>query len=428
MQTADRYPLLDRAPIRQAMADGIARSRGQALAAGVLFLRLRRLREVGVLFGYEVGDALMAAVDGRIAEALRAGDRHWRVGDDCFVLSLPLLRDAGHAALAAGKLVRTLQSPLQAGGRRILPVVGIGIALFPEHGDDPETLWRQADQACQEAGHSGDRYAFYSVPGGQAAFSDEDLHAAIVSNQLELHLQPILDLRSGRLDRCEALSRWNHPLLGPVPPQMFVSVAEQTGLIAELTRWGLNVALRHVSDGWSGEGDGGGPGVAVNVAVDALQQAGFVDQVLDQLRFWKVPSEKLTIEITESGLMQNQERCERQLRALREAGVGVAIDDFGTGYSSMAYLHRLPANELKIDRSLVGDMRNDVRARKLVASIIDVAHGLGMLAVAEGVEDGETLALLRAMECDHAQGYYIGAPGPVAEVLPKLGRDTLPGL
>lgn len=416
--------MLNREPLRTTLRDAIARSRETGMACAVMLLRVRRLREVGVLFGHDVADALMESVAARIAEVLRAGDGCARAGDDSFLLSLPALRDAGHAALAAGKLVRVLQSPTAAGMRKVSPVVDIGIAMCPQHGEDPAALWRFADQACEEARRGSDRFAFYRASDPRAMFSDDDLREAMDANQLNLHLQPILDLASGRLDRCEALARWTHPRLGPVPPEIFVRVAEQTGLIAELTRWSLNVALRGVSANWGGIDPAEAPMISVNVAVDALLLPGFVDQVLDMLRFWAVAPGKLTLEITESALMHDQEQGVRLLQILRDAGVGIAIDDFGTGYSSLAYLHRLPANELKIDKSFVRSMVPDARARALVASIIDVSRHLGMRSVAEGVEDAATLELLRSLGCDHAQGYLIGEPASTGVWLPKLAAQA----
>ncbi len=403
------------ASLQNAIGDAAASSR----TLGLMVLRIRRLRETARMLGYDVGDALVDAVHALLATALREGDRVWRVGEGEFALVLPGLRDRNHAALAAGKVLRGLGEPLQAAGRAVLPVVSIGIAAAPDDDTEARALYRKADEACERANAGIDRYAFYEPPRRAFDFDHADLRDALAANRLELYLQPIADLREGgRVDRCEALSRWLHPVLGAIPPDAFVQMAEQTGLIAELTRWSLNVALRHVAQS---------PvlfSVAVNVAVDALRQPGFPEQVLDLLALWNVPPGQLLLEITETGLMTDPAHCEHVLRRLREAGIGVAIDDFGTGYSSMAYLRRLPASELKIDQSFVRDMREDPRAHKLVGSMIDVSHHLGLTTVAEGVEDAETLAMLRAMGCDHAQGYHIGRPAPAAEVVGGLASGA----
>ena len=324
--------------------------------------------------------------------------------------------------------MRVLHAPLEAAGQQVLPLVSVGIATAPDDATESELLCRRADQACEDAHFISERTAFYSAPEHASAFAHGDLRDALAGNQLELFLQPIADLRSGRIDRCEALSRWTHGTLGPIPPDAFVRMAEQTGLIGELTRWSLNVALRHIAEAIaSGAPQRQVPSVAVNIAVDSLLQPGFLEQMRDLLRFWNVPPAQLVLEITESGLMTDPAYCERILRELRGEGIGIAIDDFGTGYSSMAYLRQLPANELKIDRSFVMDMRDDARAQKLVASMIDVSHHLGMTTVAEGVEDAETLSLLQSLGCDFAQGYHIGRPAPAALVMATLcaGKDRI---
>ena len=388
---------------------------------GLLLVRIRRLRETNRLLGYETGEAFVDAVQAAIGSALRQGDCTWRIGEGEFAVVLPGLRDRNHAALAAAKLLRVLSAPLQAAGRPVLPVVSIGIATAPGDARTARALCRDADEACEHANAGSERYAFYSAPKRVFDFDHADLGEALAGNRLLLYLQPILDLHSGRIDRCEALSRWQHDTLGAIPPDAFVRLAEQTGQIAELTRWSFNVALRHVAEA-AAPGGVAPFAVSVNVAVDALRQPGFLEQVTDVLGFWNVPPSRLMLEITESGLMTDPAYCARVLAQLREAGIGVAIDDFGTGYSSMAYLRRLPASELKIDQSFVRDMRDDPRAQKLVASMIDVSHHLGMTTVAEGVEDAETLDMLRAMGCDHAQGYHIGYPAPAAGVALRLAR------
>jgi diguanylate cyclase len=412
--------MLNRLPLFETLEAGIADAEASGRPLGLLLVRLRRLRETNRLFGYDVGEAFVDAVQASIERAVRTQDRVFRIGDGEFAVLLPALRDRNHAALAAAKLVRVLQSPLEAMGQSLLPLVSVGIAAAPLDAADAQALCRCADQACEEANLASERFAFYRPPRTATDLAHADLRDALAGNRLELYLQPMTDLRSGRTDRCEALARWSHPVLGTVAPDVFVRLAEQTGLIGELTRWSLNATLRHLSEALEAADADRVPSVAVNVAVEALRQPGFVEQVLDLLRFWDVPASHLGLEITESGLMTDPAQCRRTLGRLREHGIGVAIDDFGTGYSSMAYLRDLPASELKIDRSFVMDMRRDPRAEKLVASMIDVSHHLGMTAVAEGVEDADTLALLRTLGCDHAQGYHVGRPVPAAEAMERL--------
>ena len=395
-----------------------ARESAPDALCGVAFVRAQRLRELEWAHGYGATAQVHAGVRQALTTALRPGDLLFEIGECDFATVLPALRNRNHAGLAAAKLARVVQMPVLVDGQEVRLPYAVGAAVAPEDGEDPETLCKHADQACASAAGTADRHALYA--GGEIAVPvpHEALRMAIAGNRLELALQPILDLRTGRLDRCEALSRWNHPDAGAIGPDVFVRVAEQTGLIGELTRWSLNVALRNLS-ALPRELR---PVVSVNVAVDALEQPDFVEQVQQLLRFWNVDPAHLMVEVTESGIMRDLPGSERRLSRLRDGGIGVAIDDFGTGYSSMAYLRRLPASELKIDKSFVRDMYGDPRAAKLVASMIDVSHHLGMHTVAEGVEDAETLELLRALGCEYAQGYHIARPAPAANVLATLAQ------
>lgn len=382
---------------------------------GVLMLRTQRVREFSLLFGYQAGERAAEAMHAAIVAAVRAEDEvHW-IGESDFAVLLPGLRNHEQAVLAAAKLVRVLQVPLDAGDApEMLASVAVGAAICPRDGAQPELLCRLADSACDVAAASGDRFALYRAPEVPTAFAHVELREAIVGNRLQLFLQPIVDLRSGRADGAEALSRWDHAGSGAIAPDTFVHVAEQTGLIGELTRWNINAALRHAS---GLHGDGIPLRISINLSVHVLQQHSFLEHVRDIARLWKVPAEAIVLEVTESGLMQDLQHCEQMLRRLRDHGFGIAIDDFGTGYSSMAYLKRLPATELKIDRSFVVDMHEDARTQKLVGSMIDVSHHLGMSVVAEGVENQAALDRLRTMGCDHAQGYHLGRPMPAGDLV-----------
>jgi diguanylate cyclase len=410
--------MLNRSRLFAALEGRIAEADRTGAKLAVLMLRTQRMREFDLLFGYQAGeqaaDAMRAALDG----ALRPVDEVIPIGECDFVMILPGLHDRNHAALAAAKLMRTLQVPLEVGGRPFLAPAAIGGAVYPDDGADAELLCRHADIACTEAASDSERFALYASPELPDAFVHGDLRDAIVRNQLMLFLQPIVALQGGRRARAEALSRWTHPLHGVIAPEAFIDVAEQTGLISELTRWNFNVALRHAAQAR----EAGHPlALSLNVSIVLLQQPTFAEQVLGMLRLGNVPTELVTLEVTESGLMRDLVYCERVLRQLRDHGFGIAIDDFGTGYSSMAYLKKLPATELKIDKTFVLDMARDARVVKLVGSMIDVSHHLGLEVVAEGVEDAETLELLRGLGCDQAQGYHLGRPLPAAQTLAVLG-------
>lgn len=409
--------MLNRATLFATLQSRIDAAVAASEPLGLLIVRTQRLREFNLLFGYAAGDHAVAAMHAVIRAAVHPQDEVVAIGECDFAVIVPGLRNRQHLALAAAKLVRVLQTPLDAGGQEMLASIAVGGAVCPEDSRDADLLCRLADGACDEALGNGDHFALHQAAESAPQFAHGDLRVAIAGNQLRLFLQPIQHLGSGRIDRAEALSRWTHAELGAIPPDVFIRVAEQTGLIGELTRWNINAVLRHAADAL---GAGEGLIVSINLSVWSLQQSGFVEQVQDLVRLWNIAPERVVLEVTESGLMGDMKHCARVLQQLRDASFGIAIDDFGTGYSSMAYLKRLPVTELKIDKSFVMDMASDVRMEKLVGSMIDLSHHMGLEVVAEGVEDAATLQRLRDMGCDFAQGYHIARPAPAAEVVAQL--------
>ena len=405
--------MLNRAQAFDALARLLTQVAGDAPAA-VLLVRVQRMRDIELSFGYEVAESLAHELERRLRDVLRPGDTLVRTGESDLLVLLPHLHGRAHAALAAAKIVRALQAPVSTATGDVHPLVLVGIALCPEDGDTPELLCRRADRACDDAAVNVERVAFWRAPPIPLEAVQAALRAAITANQLQLHLQPIQRMADGRIVSYEALSRWTHPVLGAVPPALFIGVAERSGQIVDLTRWTLNVGLRHLAELRRVDPE---VRLAVNLSVEVLQLPGFVDQVFDLMRLWCVPPNGLMLEVTESALMRDVGQCERLLAALRAGGVRVAIDDFGTGYSSMAYLHRLPVDTLKIDRSFIQEMATDARARRLVGTMIELAHHLGIGVVAEGVETPESLAQLSALGCDHIQGYLIGRPAAAEDVV-----------
>ncbi|VXB44880.1 conserved hypothetical protein [Luteimonas sp. 9C] len=407
--------MLNRAAV---LADVAARVRQASPDAplGVLVLRAQRVRDIELTLGYAAGEALGHAMQDALEAAVRPGDRVIRIGAHDFLVLLPALRGRSHAALGAAKFVRALQQPLDFDGQRAQPIVVAGIAMAPEDGEDPELLCRRADRACDDAMHGVERYAFWTAPPIPLDTLHDDLRAAIADNRLSVHLQPVAVLPDRVIHGYEALSRWTHPRLGRIPPDVFIGVAERGGTIGELTRWNVNVALRHLA---TLRASGKPVRISINLSAVALQVPGFVDQVLDLLRLWNVPGDALVFEITESALMRDVERCSHLLAQLRAGGVRIAIDDFGTGYSSLAYLRQLPVDAIKIDRSFIRDMVGDLRARRIVGTMIELAHDLDLVVVAEGIEDEATLALLQDAGCDAVQGYLIGRPALADDVVQR---------
>ena len=313
--------------------------------------------------------------------------------------------------------MRTLEEPFMVEGLALAVGASIGIALCPEHARDTDTLLRRADVAMYVAKRNNQGYAVYDRAQDQhspdrLALAGE-LWQAIERGQMVLHYQPKLDLADGHVCGVEALVRWQHPQYGLVPPDQFIPLAEQTGLIDPLSTWVLDAALRQ-SQIWRRQGLD--LTMAVNLSMRTLHDPRLPATIADLLERWSVPAESLHVEITESSLMAEPTRALEILERLRAMGVGITIDDFGTGYSSLAYLKRLPVNDLKIDRSFVMDMVSDESARVIVHSTIDLAHNLGLRVIAEGVEDAETWAMLRELGCDQMQGFYASRALPAAEL------------
>jgi len=391
---------------------------------GVMLLRLRRFREFNIHFGYENGDRLVAAAFGLIRQALRPVDEIFQVGACDFAILLPDLHNPDHAMLAASRMIRLFQEPIAIGDRSILADVAIGVALCPEHGDNPDRLFRCAERAYTAALHSIDRYAVYAPAAGELSISHEDLHEAIVNNRLELYLQPIWDLRYGRIAGVESLARWNSPRWGMVEPSLFIPLAEQTGLITPLTRWSLNNSLHHCAQA---RRMGLDFPFSINLSPRVFSERGIVEQILGALRIWDVSPEALILEVTETAVMDDPEQSSRLLHRLRDEGLRIAIDDFGIGHSTFAYLQNTPATELKIDKSFVCNMLDDQRAWQLVHSMVELGKNLDLEVAAEGVENAEIMQALTELGCDYVQGYFLGRPQPAAEFLAaqkKIGKHV----
>jgi EAL domain-containing protein (putative c-di-GMP-specific phosphodiesterase class I) len=310
-----------------------------------------------------------------------------------------------------------LDEPFSLSGVQLEIDASIGIALAPEHGSDADTLLRRADVAMYVAKRSNSGFGFYTVDQDQHSpmrlAMVAELRRAIERNELSLYFQPKVDLRTGQVSCVEALVRWQHARHGLLGPDLFVPIAEQTGLIRPLSRWVLDAALRQVNR-WRQSGLD--LAVAVNLSMRNLHDPEIADMIRQLLVRWGVPPASLTVEITESSLMADAARAMEVLERLRAMGISVSIDDFGTGYSSLSYLKRLPVHELKLDKSFVGTMASDSNDAAIVRSTLGLAHDLGLSVVAEGVEDQATWDLLNGLGCDVAQGYYISRPLPSREV------------
>jgi len=385
---------------------------GRELA--VLVIDLDHFKWLNDTLGHHAGDRVLAELGPRLRTALREGDGLARLGGDEFAA---VLQDAGSAAGAAARIAAVLEARVSVEGIDLQVAASIGVALYPEHGTDAVTLLRRADVAMYEAKARRTGLEFYvRERDGNTRERLQmigELRIAIAERRLVLHYQPMLDLRTGAVASVEALVRWPHPERGLVPPGDFVPLAERTGLIGPLTRFVLDEALRQAA-AWRAEGLR--MPVAVNVSATNLLAAGWTEEVLAALERHGLAPESLALELTEGVLMADPERSREVFTALAAAGVRVSLDDFGTGYSSLADLRRLPVHELKIDRTFVRDVLNDPADAAVVRTLVDLAGHLGLDIVAEGVEDAETLALLRGFGADRAQGFHIARPQPADEL------------
>ena len=400
-------------------------SLGEQRPLGVLMVSLQGLRQFNIQHGYESGERLVSRVKVLVTEALRPGDVVAQVGPGDFLVMLPGISDGNHALLAASRLMRQFEQSLDVNGRPVLASVAIGAALCPEHGDTPDALCRQAEAALAEARTSSDRMALSPPPLLTSAVEPAELREAIAAGQLEMHLQPIWDLKTGTVCGAESLARWQHPLRGAISPDAFVSMAESSGMIAEFTRWSINASLQHAVEA---RRRGLAMPVSINLSAAAIAERGVVEHLVGALRLWGVPPQAVVIEVTETAIIADVEKGADILGRLSSEGVLISIDDFGVGNASFAYLRQFPAMELKIDRSFVTGMLGNERSMQLVKAMIDFAHHIGLRVVAEGVEDRPTLQRLRELDCDHAQGYIIGYPRPAHEFFDAFpAGDAEPG-
>jgi diguanylate cyclase (GGDEF)-like protein len=394
----------------------------------LMLMDLDRFKEVNDTLGHQAGDELLLEVGRRLRHAKRATDTVARLGGDEFALILPAVVDLRAATRLATEVLAGVEGPMALQDQTVDIGASIGLAVYPEHGDDVDELLRCADIAMYAAKRGGSGVAVYANGLDQHSRSRlamaSALRLAIEAGQLALYYQPQIDLRSSEVAGFEALLRWNHPELGLLAPDTFIPLAEEMGLSPSLDRWALNAALEQ-AHAWQTEA-----GLEIPISVN-LSMRNVLDQNLSQiigdlLAKWKVNPQQLELEITESSIMADPLKVRAVLAQCRALGVHMAIDDFGTGYSSLAYLKRLPVDCLKIDKSFVSDMAADKSDLAIVRSTIELGHNLGLRVIAEGVEDEITARLLSQLRCDVAQGHHLSRPLASTDVLPWLDHSRWP--
>ncbi|MBU1665302.1 MAG: EAL domain-containing protein, partial [Gammaproteobacteria bacterium] len=395
------------------LGQAITQARRQKQALAVLFLDMDRFKVVNDTHGHLVGDGLLQNMAQRLRGSLREGDTLARIGGDEFTLLLPNIHTRHNATLIAEKIIASLKHPFHVDGHEIYSGMSIGIAIYPEDGDNQQTLIKHADLAMYHAkDHGRNDFRFFthdlqhSLTGRLAV--ENDMRHALTRGEFEMYYQPQVDIQSQRIRGMEALIRWHHPERGMVPPNDFIPIAEECGLIAPISEWVLDTACKQAK-AWRAANL---PAISlgVNLSARQIEHPHFVDKFIHSLKENGIDGQGIEIEITESTLMRDMEGAIEKLRRLADQGVEISIDDFGTGYSSLSYLKKLPVHTLKIDRSFIHDLVAPSNGSTIVAGITAMAKGLHLSVVAEGVETSVQLDYLESIGCDSYQGYLFSRP------------------
>ena len=430
--------LPNRLMLREALARAMMVGRSSGTGLALLFIDLDDFKRINDTLGHDAGDEALAQVARRLETRLAAvrlpaqpevtgfaGDLVARFGGDEFVALLFGGDLRARARQFAEGVFEAVREPLAAGGRSVHLNASIGITLFPEDGDDPQQLMKCGDIAMYEAKQAGKNCYRYFTPAMTRAAEERlhlehDLRDALATRRLDVHYQPIVELRSGRIAGAEALLRWGHPERGPIPPALFVGIAEDFGLIAELGRFALDRACADAAR-WP-EAAGGAPFVSVNLSVKQLRDPGLPREIAATLARHGLPTSRLHVELTESALLESEPLAPTALAEMRRLGIRIWLDDFGTGFSGLSHLRRVPVDGVKIDRSFVQDLLSDREDLALTSAIVAMAGSLGIEAIAEGVESEPQLEILRNLRCDLGQGFFLGQPMPQADLLALLAR------
>jgi diguanylate cyclase (GGDEF)-like protein len=384
----------------------------------LLLLDLDRFKSINDTLGHGLGDALLKQIASRLCDCLRDTDTLSRQGGDEFLVLLPALENGDATLPVLDKLMHCLQAPFHVEGHELTTTASIGVALYPQDGTDFSTLLKHADMAMYQAKETG---------GNSYCFFDQRMNVEIIENlamrnglklaverqELVIHYQPQIQLATGAVVGVEALIRWQHPRFGLIPPGRFIPVAEDSGLIVPIGAWVLHEACRQAM-AWQAAGL---PPLimAVNLSAVQFKRGDLQQTVVDALQSSGLAPHLLELELTESILIQDTEGVLATVRALKNLGLKLSIDDFGTGYSSLSYLKRLAVDKIKIDQSFVRELATDTEDAAIVHAIIQMAHGLNLVTIAEGVEDAVTLENLHRFQCDEVQGYHYARPMPAGE-------------
>lgn len=389
----------------------------------VLFIDLDHFKIINDSLGHDIGDLLLKEVATRLSACVREEDTVARQGGDEFIIVLHSITDSSNAITIAQNIIEKISQSFNIKSEELYIGCSIGIAVFPDNGEDSETLLKNSDLAMYHAKQSGrNNYKFFNPEMNQLAEERHmlgiDLRYAIERNELVLNYQPIITMPGSEQRSLEALLRWQHPKHGLIPPLKFIGLAEETGLIIPIGNWVIKAVCLQIKT-WQEQGYKV-PRIAINLSAKQFQDENLVDNITEILNQTAVPAGSIKLEITETMLIDNIEKVVQTLSRLNEMGIKISIDDFGTGYSSLSYLKRFPISNLKIDRSFVKDINTNTSDSAIVAAIIAMSKSLGISVIAEGVETKEQLELLQEHGCHHFQGYYFGRPVSAEEIVSTL--------
>jgi diguanylate cyclase (GGDEF)-like protein len=422
-------PLTDvpnRILFRDRLAGAVERARRASQTVALFFIDLDGFKQINDTLGHDAGDELIRTVASRLAACVRRSDSVARIGGDEFTLILEDISTTGDIVNIARKVIDVISRPVQFGTQQLFVGASIGIAVYPEGGEDVDTLLKHADMAMYQAkGLRGSAYRFYTekmnVEATNQMYLEADLRRGLRRGEFELHYQPRVALADRRIVGVEALLRWNHPVRGTVSPADFIPLAEEVGLIVPIGYWAIHRACQ---DMLAMDARGMLPiHVAVNLSFRQFVDEKFVQTVSNIIADAGIDPRRLEFELTETAIMGNVEDTERCMRSIRELGPTFSLDDFGTGYSSFAHIQRLPIGALKIDRSFVRNVVTTGEDATIVRAMISLAHNLGLAVIAEGAETHEQVSFLREHACDQVQGFYFSAPVRFAELLELIRGD-----
>jgi diguanylate cyclase (GGDEF)-like protein len=381
------------------------------ISTGIILVKFNALKEIISTFGFKKGDDFLLQCLKRVKQSLHPADIIYKLSDNNYLISLSKIFNEGHAILAANKINMAFKRPVSIDNHNVSANIHMGIAIHPAHAKTSEELVKYALKALDLA--ISERYPYTVWPGEDTAKSksniiiETELSNAIAENNFNIHYQPKLDIRNNKIVGVECLARWASPTYGVLPPDYFIPIAENAGLIDDLTVNIINLALRESRE-WTKSGNH--LTLSINLSAINLQDGHLVEMIKRALNIWDVSPDRIIFEVTESAIMLNPELSLNILTELNKSNIRCSIDDFGTGYSSFAYLKKLPVSELKIDKSFVINMSANKEDAIIAKAIVELAHNFNMFVTAEGVENAETLNKLANMNCEYAQGYYIAKP------------------